>query len=51
MSAWGKAREIRAFARAIQRKRAPIEPGSGRAEWLQWAEAYANRIDPLRAEE
>jgi hypothetical protein len=48
MTAWKRSREIRAFARAIRRKRAPIEEGSERAGWLAWAKEYADRIDPLR---
>ena len=48
MSAWKRTQDVRAFAVAIREALAPIEEGSKPAQWLAWAEAYANRIDPLR---
>jgi hypothetical protein len=48
MTAWRRAREVRAFARAIRRNLAPIEEGSKVADWLAWAEDYATSIDLLR---
>lgn len=51
MAAWKRAREVRAFARVIRRARSPVADGSNVATWLDWAEVYANSIDPLRPEE
>jgi hypothetical protein len=48
MAAWKRTQDVRAFAAAIREALAPIEEGSKPAEWLVWAEAYAERIDPLR---
>jgi hypothetical protein len=48
MTAWKRARQVRAFARAIRRAHSPIREGSNIATWLQWADGYANSIDPLR---
>ena len=47
MAAWKRTQDVRMFATAIREALAPIEEGSKPAEWLAWAEAYANRIDPL----
>lgn len=44
---WRRARHIRAFAKAIRRRRAPVAEGGELANWLAWAEDYANSIDPL----
>ena len=41
---------VREFAAAIRKALAPIEDGSKPATWLVGAEAYADRIDPLRIE-
>jgi hypothetical protein len=48
MTAWKRTEDVRAFAAAIRQELAPIEPGSKVDEWLNWAEAYAKGIDPLR---
>lgn len=47
MADWHKAQEVRAFARAIEERHGPIEAGGELAEWLAWAERYAERLDPL----
>jgi len=47
MSNWKEARDVRDFAAALRAARSPIEPGSKVDGWLQWADAYALRIDPL----
>lgn len=44
--AWRQAAEIRAFCQAA-RARAGDAPAV--ADWLEWAEAHAERLDPLRA--
>lgn len=48
MTAWKRCQDVRAFATAIREKLSPIEEGSKVAGWLVWAEAYADKIDPLR---
>lgn len=45
--AWTRAEEIRAFCLAARARTAGGTAPEGEAEWLQWAEAYAARIDPL----
>ncbi|MFI2314261.1 hypothetical protein [Streptomyces sp. CB00072] len=46
---WSRAEEIRAFCLAARARTAGDTVPEGEAEWLQWAEAYAARIDPLSA--
>ncbi|MEU4180904.1 hypothetical protein [Streptomyces sp. NPDC026589] len=47
MSAWNQAAEIRAFCQAARARTGNAPIPAGEAEWLQWAEAYAARLDPL----
>jgi hypothetical protein len=49
MTAWKKAQDVRAFATALREKLGPSEKGTETAEWIAWAGAYADRIDPLRS--
>lgn len=47
---WRRARLIREYVgevRAAAERAGNFEAGSPLAEWLMWAEGYANRIDPL----
>jgi len=47
---WRRARLVREYVaevRTAAEKAGTLEPGSALAEWLAWAEGYANRIDPL----
>jgi hypothetical protein len=46
ITAWRRAAEIRAFVTAA-RGTLMVPEGSQRAEWLRWAEGYADSIDPL----
>ncbi|WP_249460126.1 hypothetical protein [Streptomyces lavenduligriseus] len=47
VTAWRRADDIRAFCRAARaRGRGASLPGE--LEWLHWAEAYAEQLDPLR---
>ncbi|WP_404951704.1 hypothetical protein HFP69_07900 [Streptomyces sp. ARC12] len=47
MSARNQATEIRAFCQAARARTDSAPLPVGEAEWLQWAEAYAARLDPL----
>lgn len=47
MRAWNQAAEIRAFCQAARARTDSAPLPAGEAEWLQWAEAYAARLDPL----
>ncbi|MFJ2225658.1 hypothetical protein ACIOFY_37150 [Streptomyces anulatus] len=47
MSAWNQAAEIRAFCQAARARTDSAPIPADEAEWLQWAEAYAARLDPL----
>ncbi|MFD0297698.1 hypothetical protein ACFWJS_41885 [Streptomyces sp. NPDC127061] len=47
MGAWSQAAEIRAFCQAARARTGNAPIPAGEAEWLQWAEAYAARLDPL----
>lgn len=47
MSAWNQAAEIRAFCQVARARTDSAPISAGEAEWLQWAEAYAARLDPL----
>ncbi|WP_239697146.1 trichohyalin-plectin-homology domain domain-containing protein [Streptomyces sp. OspMP-M43] len=47
MTAWNQAAEIRAFCQAARARTDSAPLPAGEAEWLQWAEAYAARLDPL----
>ncbi|MFC5253415.1 hypothetical protein [Streptomyces nigrescens] len=49
MEAWHRADEIRAFSRAARVRADGASASAGELEWLQWAEAYAERINPLSA--
>ncbi|MFI1314275.1 hypothetical protein ACH4TS_29710 [Streptomyces albidoflavus] len=49
MEARHRADKIRAFCRAARTTAASASAAAEELEWLQWAEAYADRIDPLRA--
>ncbi|EKX63724.1 hypothetical protein STRIP9103_07745 [Streptomyces ipomoeae 91-03] len=44
-----QANEIRAFCRAARARDDDASAAAEELEWLQWAEAYADRIDPLSA--
>ncbi|MEN6491976.1 MAG: hypothetical protein ABFC85_08275, partial [Rectinema sp.] len=48
---WQKSQRIRSFIAAFREaaiaRHGHIEPGSELDTWLQWASAYADRIDPL----
>ncbi|WP_236245667.1 hypothetical protein [Streptomyces sp. CC210A] len=44
-----RADEIRAFCRAARTRADGASAAAGELEWLRWAEAYADRIDPLCA--
>ncbi|MGF3198326.1 hypothetical protein [Streptomyces diastaticus] len=45
-----RAAEIRAFCRAARTRADGASTAAEELEWLQWAEAYAERIDPLCAQ-
>lgn len=47
VTAWRRADDIRAFCRAARGRANGASP-PGELEWLHWAEAYAEQIDPLR---
>jgi hypothetical protein len=47
MEAWRQADGIRAFCHAARTRGHGESPPAEELEWLQWAEAYAARIDPL----
>lgn len=47
MSAWNQAAEIRAFCQAARARTGSAPLPVGEAQWLQWAEVYAARLDPL----
>ncbi|MGQ7753656.1 hypothetical protein ACUN29_35125 [Streptomyces sp. WC2508] len=47
MRAWNQATEIRAFCQAARTRTGNAPPAADEAQWLQWAEAYAARLDPL----
>ncbi|WP_193564170.1 hypothetical protein [Streptomyces sp. L-9-10] len=47
LSAWNQAAEIRAFCQAARARTGNAPIPASEAEWLQWAEAYAARLDPL----
>ncbi|MDX3876776.1 hypothetical protein PV706_45780 [Streptomyces europaeiscabiei] len=49
MEARRRADEIRAFCRAARTRADGASAAAEELEWLQWAEAYADRIDPLCA--
>jgi len=44
---WRRAREIREFLTEARAAMAPIENGSKADRWLQWAEGYAQAMDPF----
>ncbi|MFE3856787.1 hypothetical protein ACFXPN_37340 [Streptomyces griseorubiginosus] len=44
--AWRQAAEIRAFCQAARASDAPVV--ADEADWLEWAEAYAEQLDPLQ---
>jgi hypothetical protein len=44
---WRRAEQIRAYVAAAERC-AGASPTRERAEWADWARAYADRLDPLR---
>lgn len=50
---WQRAEILRAFVEAVRdeaiRRTGGIEPGSGLARWLAWADRYIGRMDPLMA--
>jgi hypothetical protein len=48
LGAWRRCSDVRAFVTAA-RAALEVNAGGGRDEWLRWAEAYADAIDPLRA--
>ena len=47
MANWKKAQDVRAFRRALEHAAAPVNDNGGLADWLAWAEHYADRLDPL----
>lgn len=50
MTAWRRAEQIRAYAKAMADRlleRGPIDPDSNAAKWLVWAQRYADSIDPM----
>ncbi|MFI8888227.1 hypothetical protein [Streptomyces sp. NPDC053813] len=49
VEAWHQADRIRAFCRAARTTTVGMSAAAEELEWLQWAEAYADRIDPLCA--
>jgi hypothetical protein len=46
--AWRQAAEIRAFCQAARARADDAPVSSDEADWLEWAEAYAERLDPLQ---
>lgn len=48
VSSWQKSRNLRAFIRAVIKKKGVPTPDSELAKWVEWANAYAERLDPLR---
>jgi hypothetical protein len=50
--AWQKSQNLRAFIKACEAKfielSGPIQPDSHEAKWLQWANSYADSLDPLK---
>ncbi|MFB7543549.1 hypothetical protein ACFC0N_27100 [Streptomyces zaomyceticus] len=49
VKAWHQAHEIRAFCRAARARAEDDSLPPVQSEWLEWAEAHAERIDPLSA--
>jgi hypothetical protein len=53
VTAWQRTAAIRQYAAELRRKAeeaGALEQNSALAAWLSWAEAYADRIDPLLPE-
>ncbi|MFJ8255617.1 hypothetical protein [Streptomyces sp. NPDC094466] len=48
VGAWQRAAEIRAFCQAARARTDSTPVLGGEAQWLEWAEAYAARLDPLQ---
>lgn len=48
VGAWQRAAEIRAFCQTARARTGNTPVQDGEAQWLEWAEAYAARIDPLQ---
>ncbi|MEV7845777.1 hypothetical protein AB0O50_17525 [Streptomyces cyaneofuscatus] len=46
--AWQQADEIRAFCQAARARVGDAPVAAGEVDWLEWAEAYAVRLDPLQ---
>ncbi|MFB7028627.1 MULTISPECIES: hypothetical protein [unclassified Streptomyces] len=46
--AWRQADEIRAFCQAARARAGDAPVAADEADWLEWAEAYAAQLDPLR---
>ncbi|MGN4160061.1 hypothetical protein ACRWOO_10315 [Streptomyces sp. NEAU-PBA10] len=46
--AWRQADEIRAFCQAARARTGETPVTASEADWLDWAEAYAMQLDPLR---
>lgn len=46
--AWRQAAEIRAFCQAACARAGDVPVAADEADWLEWAEAYAVQLDPLR---
>ncbi|MFD7078568.1 hypothetical protein [Streptomyces sp. NPDC059918] len=49
VQAWRRAAEIRDFCRAARERADASTPSTGELQWLQWAEEYAAKTDPLLA--
>ena len=47
-SSWKKSHEIRAFVQAAIGKQGAYAPDSEFARWVDWANTYADKIDPLK---
>jgi hypothetical protein len=51
INAWEESKKVRAFVRDVRKtfqdNGESIAPGSNLGKWLEWAEWYAERIDPL----
>ncbi|CAM5543083.1 hypothetical protein Sdia_48140 [Streptomyces diastaticus subsp. diastaticus] len=45
---WRQAEEIRAFCQAARARAGEAPVATEEADWLEWAEAYAVQLDPLR---
>ncbi|MFE6637521.1 hypothetical protein ACFVFT_08855 [Streptomyces tendae] len=46
--AWRQAEEIRAFCQTARARAGDAPVAADEADWLEWAEAYAVQLDPLR---